>query len=163
LKFVKKLSSVAMFRGTPQELLETAVGEDDSLPSLCQRFSRLAQYCQSEEGAKEDPEAADTYKGKDLLLRSIGAYISRLQDFLFDLESAEDREHEASILAHNLPANVDKLVRYETMLERQKEKAINLLMKLQSKGWIAGTKPRSSLFSAWHAWNDDEYDNWMKS
>jgi hypothetical protein len=112
--------------------LECTLGEGDSLPSLCQTFSRLAQYCQSEEGAKEDPGAADTYK--DMLLRSIDAYISRLQDFLFDLESAEDREHEANILAHNLPANVDKLVRYETMLERQKEKAINLLMKLQSKG-----------------------------
>jgi hypothetical protein len=115
-----------------QERLESTVGEGDSLPSLCQTFSRLAQYYQSEEGAKDDPVAADTYK--NMLLGWIGEYMSTLQDFLFNLSQAEDREHEANIFAHNLPANVDKLVRYETMLERKKEKAINLLMKLQAKG-----------------------------
>jgi len=140
-----------------QKVLDDSFGKDNVFATQCHRLSRLVQYEQSsEERGSSDPErerllellrqrhpggegTGDEGLGvaewKQMLLREIDACAAGLKLTRASIEQAETREQEASLLAHNLPSRefVDKLIRYESMLERKKEKAIKLLLQLQAR------------------------------
>jgi len=63
-------------------------------------------------------------------LSNIDVEISMLKEFLTPFEKVEDLEHQATLLAHNLPdkAFIDKLMRYDSALERKKQNAIKVLL-----------------------------------
>jgi len=131
-----------------QTVLDRVFGKDDRLATECYRISRLAQHhiLSEEEGNPDagveqalagvetsaEDEGTDQYKKH--LLGLIDGCAASLNRYLESLEQAEAREHEAALLAHNLPSRefVDKLIRYEAPLERTKVKAIELLLKLQA-------------------------------
>lgn len=128
-----------------QKTLDSAYGKDHILATRCHRLSRLVQYQQVDEGRSSSP---DTEEGghavgdgegldeeKNALLHFIDSLVVGLKQYLSSLEQAEALEHQATLLACNLPSRefVDKLIRYETALANQKDRAVKLLLKLQGK------------------------------
>jgi hypothetical protein len=129
-----------------QQDLDRMFGKDDLLATQCHRISYLARSQKSEgkssdagvEGPtdtcpSEDSLNADDYK--QMLLVFINARAAVLQQSLENISQAAEWEYQATLLYKSLPSKefIDKLVRYETALERQKEKAINTLLKLKAK------------------------------
>ncbi len=130
-----------------QQKLDHAFGKDDLLASTCYQTSSLVQRQQAEAadngGAakpagtchlEDAPLGPDDFKQS--LLGEIDSRIARLKLSVEDFEHAEEREHEAILMTHNLPSKefIDTLIRYETALERRKEKALDMLLKLQANG-----------------------------
>jgi hypothetical protein len=125
-----------------QKALDSAYGKDHTLAARCHRFSQLVHYQQADERESlgRDGEEGHTVgdhldQQKDGLLVLIELHIQALKESLINIEQAEAREQEASLLACNLPSRefVDKLIRYETALVNKKERAIKLLLRLQGK------------------------------
>jgi len=80
----------------------------------------------------EDPTVADC---KHDLLFLIEIRISILKHELETLRTEELRSREASLLAYKLPSGefLDRLIRYETALEKKKEAIIKRLLRLKGK------------------------------
>ncbi|MFZ3213914.1 MAG: hypothetical protein WA188_20600 [Terriglobales bacterium] len=133
-----------------QETLDKSYGKDDWFVAKCYEISYLVEYLQSSgEQGSSDPErerlreryagvggeGPDAEQYKQILLNILDATILGTKNFLAYVEQAEQREYQANLLATSLPPKdaIDKIIRYETMLERKKEKAIELLLKLQGK------------------------------
>lgn len=87
---------------------------------------------QGKDSSAEDSSVVD-YKCDLLLLIDIGASI--LKQHLENLRTEQLRWHEANLLAYKLPPRefVDTLIRYETALEKKKERIIKLLLQLKGK------------------------------
>jgi len=126
-----------------QRTLDAAYGKDHVLAKRCHEVSQLVLRQHADETKSPDMEGADGHTAgreaveqeKNLLLRNIALEMNTLKEFLTYIEEAEDREHQATLLAHNLPSKkfVDTLTRYESMLERRKQNAIKVLLMLRGK------------------------------
>jgi len=134
-------------RGYVPEEFENALNSEFG-HKLADRVHRLSQLTALRMADEEKRSGSDQERGerravgaeelddeKRTLLRLIETKITALQHFLTNLQQAEARELQANLLAFNLPPRefVDKLIRYETALENKKNKAIALLLKLQSR------------------------------
>jgi len=129
-----------------QHALDSVFGNNHRLADSCHRLSQLVvcrlvdqkKNSSPDLGDKEGDKAGtgeDSGGEKDVMLRLIKLHADGLKQLLADLDQAEDRELQAKLLACNLPSRefVDKLIRYETAQENKKNKAIALLLKLQSR------------------------------
>jgi len=134
-------------RGYVPEEFENALNSEFG-HKVADRVYRLSQLTALRMADEEKRSGSDQERGerravgaeelddeKRTLLRLIETKITALQHFLTNLQQAEARELQANLLAFNLPPRefVDKLIRYETALENKKNKAIALLLKLQSR------------------------------
>ena len=144
-----------------QEKLDRAFGKDHPSVTEWREISQLIEKEQSEELMKADPEFEHSQGGlpggnsatepscdedfdaedagnQDLhgqLLALIQLETTLLGLSLKSSKAEEHRAHEAKLLAHKLPSGqfLDALIRYETALEKKKEKNIELLLKLKRK------------------------------
>ena len=134
---------------TSQELFDNAFSrnDDNGFAAICYRLSQLVRY-QMAPVDTSNPErdkllellvpdvveapSADACKQK--LLELIDLTVAGLEYCVKSLQEAQASEEEATLLAYSLPSQefVDKLIRYESMLERKKERAIKLLLELQA-------------------------------
>ena len=144
--------------GALQEQLESVFGKDDSLVVDCREISQLAQKEQEErdlsdlssaeleqpqDGVQDGGPSPEPAQGKDSsivdykfdLLLLIDIRAAFLRHHLESLRTEQLRWQEANLLACKLPSRefADTLIRYETALEKKKEKIIKLLLQLKGK------------------------------
>ena len=149
--------------GALQEQLESLFGKDYSLVADCREISQLAQKEQEEQdrsdlssaeletpqdGVQDGGPGPEPAQGKDSsaedssvvdykfdLLLLIDISTALLKQDLENLRTEQLRWHEANLLAYKLPSRefADTLIRYETSLEKKKEKIIKLLLLLKGK------------------------------
>ena len=110
-------------------------GEENSLAYWCFFFSNMAT--EGPEKAKQDPENyGDTpapEQCKKMILKLIDDEKGKMENLKEIIEENENLELEAKIASLSLPSKeaVDKILRYETMIERQLYRAMNQLERLQ--------------------------------
>jgi len=146
-----------------QEQLESLFGKDVSLVADCREISQLAQKEQKEQdlsdlssaeleqpqdGVQDGDPGPEPAQGKDssaedssvgdykfdlLLLIDISTVL--LEQDLENLRTERLRWQEANLLTCKLPSRefADTLIRYETALEKKKERIIKLLLQLKGK------------------------------
>jgi hypothetical protein len=149
--------------GALQEQLESLFGKDDSLVADCREISQLAQKQheeqdlsdlssaeleQPQDGVHDGDPGPEPGQGKDSsaedssvvdckfdLLLLIDIRTSLLKQDLENLRTERLRWQEANLLAYKLPCRefADTLIRYETALEKKKERIIKLLLQLKGK------------------------------
>jgi hypothetical protein len=133
-----------------KKLISNFGAEEDSLASVCCVVSEMAT--QGPEKAKEDPEKyGDTpppEKCKEAILKLIEQERARLVTIKEILEEKENAETAAKIPSLALPSKeaMEKILRYETTIERQLYRAINELERLQRFRQVEGVLPA---FGAW--------------
>jgi 5'-deoxynucleotidase YfbR-like HD superfamily hydrolase len=126
-----------------QNALDRAFGNNNVLAVRCHQFSQLMLRRLADEKKSSNPDleqrptvgAEECDEEKRTLLRAIDLQSGPYKQFLTDLQQAEARELQATLLASNLPPRefLDKLIPYENAQQNKKHKAIALLVKLQSR------------------------------
>jgi hypothetical protein len=126
-----------------QKKLDAEYGQDYFLARMCNEVSQLVRLQQLDETKlSSNCEEAGLPAGGELVelkkqtcLKLIDHQIGSLEKLHTDLHQAEHFEHQATLSAYNLPSKefLDKLVRYESMLEKRKQNAIKTLLMLQKK------------------------------
>jgi hypothetical protein len=135
---------------TSQQALDTSFGtQATGFATKCYELSSQVRRRQSPEGRDSDPERArlmellhpngveeaSAEEVKQALLRQIDIKIMTLRELHNRIETLEKAQATATLMANNLPSRefVDKLIRYESGLDRKKEKNIKLLLELQAR------------------------------
>jgi hypothetical protein len=109
--------------------------DEQGITFWCDLFAQMA--VQGPEKAKEDPENyGDTptpERCKEIILDLIARERKKLQSLRKTIKENENLELEAEVASLALPSKeaVDKILRYETAMERQLYRAINELERLQ--------------------------------
>lgn len=144
-----------------QGKLDRALGKDNPSVTEWREISQLIQKREEEELMRADPEVEQPQDGlhpgnsdsespyggdssaeglsreelKNVLVNQIWLEIFTLERYLKSLKTEEEKAHEANLLACKLPSGefLDKLIRYETALEKKKERIIKLLLRLKGK------------------------------
>ena len=118
-----------------KELWKNFGGEEKGLSSWCFTFSQMA--IEGPEKAKKDPEHyGDTPPPeacKGMILKLIDDEKEKMEALKKSIEEKEELETEAKMCSLALPAKeaMDKILRYETTIERQLYRAMNQLERLQ--------------------------------
>jgi hypothetical protein len=126
-----------------QNKLHSEFGEEHILATSVCEFSQLVLMQQLDD-AKPNSGREQVHLVADLgviedkkqeLLTIIDDHMKMLHDLATQLLQAEEVEHEATLRTLCLPSKevLDRLIRYETALERRKLKSIELLLRLQEK------------------------------
>jgi hypothetical protein len=126
-----------------QERLDSEFGKEHILATSVSELSQLVLMQQLDDGTPNSDREQDNLgpdreviEGKKQeLLTLIDDHMKMLHDLATQLLQAEELEHEATLRTLCLPSKqvLDRLIRYETALERKKQKAIELLLILQGK------------------------------
>ncbi|MDP3024362.1 MAG: hypothetical protein Q8O10_02395 [candidate division Zixibacteria bacterium] len=118
-----------------KQLAKNFGGDENGLTHWCFIFSKMAT--EGPEEAKRDPEHyGDTpapEKCKEIISRMINDEKKKMEDLKEIIEENENLEMEAKIASLSLPSKeaVDKILRYETTIERQLYRAMSELERLQ--------------------------------
>lgn len=116
-------------------LLENFGRDRDGIAFTCTLYSMMATdgLKESKEGLENGEEAPDPERCRKAILELLDEQIRnyRLLKPVFDKK--EDMEIEARILSYNLPSKeaVEKILRYETTIERQLYRAVDQLERIQ--------------------------------
>lgn len=121
-----------------RERLFEAFGVDkEGLAALCVFFSVMAEKNSTSiaEGADSAQGSPDPAARKQVILDLLKNHKSRLTQLREVIEENEELSCESSAMALSLPPpeSVDKIVRYETAIERQLYRAVSMLERLQSR------------------------------
>ena len=108
---------------------------EDSLTQCCWVFSQMAT--EGPDTAKENPEKLGDMpspeKCKDIILHLLDEEKKTLTELKEIVIENEDLQMEAKALSLEVPAASDKILRYETTIERQMYRAIDELERLQNR------------------------------